>query len=87
MVVPVDPPNDDLPQNEPHVVLPPLLLQDAHDSGNAKSENPPPRPPKVVDAPPPIPPVVPPPVVAVCIDQREHFTTKHKFATQNDLLE
>jgi len=77
-------------------VLPLLLLEDVHVSGNAKSENPPPPPPKleiclgdskVEDAPPPIPPVVPPPVVAVCIDQREHFTIKHKFATRNDLLE
>jgi len=96
MVVPVDASNDDPPQNEPPIVLPLLLLEDAHDSGNAKSENPPPPPlkleiclggPKVEDAPPPIPPVVPPPVVAVCIDQREHFTTKQKFATRNDLWE
>jgi hypothetical protein len=87
MVVPVDPPNDDLPQNEPPVVLPLILLEDVHDFGNAKSENPPPPPSKVEDAHPPIPPVVPPPVVVVCIDQREHFTTKHKFATRNDLLE
>lgn len=42
---------------------------------------------KAEDAPPHIPHVLPPPVVAVCIDQREHFTTKHKFATHNDLLE
>lgn len=87
MVVPVDMPNDDLPQNEPPIVLPLLLLEDKHDSGNAKSENPPPPPPKVEDVPPPIPVVVPSAVVAVCIDQREHFTTKHKFATRNYLLE
>ena len=96
MVVPVDALNDDPPQNEPPIVLPLLLLEDAHDSENAKSENPPPPPPKleiclgglkVEDAPPPNPAVVPPSVVAVCIDQREHFTTKQKFATQNDLLE
>jgi len=96
MIVPVDAPNDDPPQNEPLIVLPLLLLEDAHDSENAKSENPPPPPPKheiclgslkVEDAPPLIPPVVPPPVVVVCINQREHFTTKQKFATRNDLLE
>lgn len=54
-----------------------------------KSRIPPPPPPihdislgdaKVDDAPPPIPRVV-------CIDHGEHFTTKQKFATQNDLLE
>jgi len=86
MVVPIDAPNDDPPQNEPPIVLALLLLEDVHDFGNAKSENPPPPPPKleiclgdskVKDAPPPIPLVVPPPIVAVCIDQREHFTTKH----------
>jgi len=96
MVVHVDAPNDDPPQSEPLIVLPLLLLEDAHDSGNVKSENPPPPPPKheiclgglkVEDAPPHIPPVVPPPVVDVCIDWREHFTIKQKFATQNDLLE
>jgi len=95
MVVPVDAPNEDPPQNEPSIVLPLLLLEDAHDSENAKSENPPPPPPKleiclggskVEDASPPIPSVVPPPIVVVCIDQREPFTTKQKFATQNDLL-
>jgi len=96
MVVPVDAPNDDPPQIEPPIVLPILLLEDVHDSGNAKSENPPPPPPKieislgdakVEDSPPPIPPVIPPPDVVICIDQREHFTTAQKFATRNDLLE
>jgi len=96
MVVPVDAPNDDPVEIEHHIVLPVLLLEDVHDFGNAKSENPPPPPPKleiclgdakVEDVPPPIPPVVPPPVVVVCIDQREHFTTTQKFATRNDLLE
>ncbi|XP_024640748.1 protein FAR1-RELATED SEQUENCE 5-like [Medicago truncatula] len=97
MVVPIDAPNFDLPKIEPPNALLLLLLEDAHDSGNAKSENPPPPPPKLeislggskaedAPPPPPIPPVVPPPVVVVCIDQREHFTTKHKFATRNDLL-
>jgi len=47
-----------------HHALPILLLEDVHDSGNAKVE----------DAPPHIPHGVPPDVV-VCIDQREHFTT------------
>jgi len=86
MVVPVDAPNDDPPEIELPIVLPVLLLEDVHDSRNAKSENPPPPPPpppkikiylgdaKVEDAPLPIPPVVPP-VLVVCIDQREHFTT------------
>jgi len=92
MVVPVDAPNADLPKIEPLIVLPVLLLEDVHDSRNAKSENPPPPPPKIEiclgdakvdDAPPPIPHI--PPVV--CIDQREHFTTTQKFATRNDLLE
>ncbi|KEH39151.1 FAR1 DNA-binding domain protein [Medicago truncatula] len=96
MVVPIDASNVDPPEIEPPNALPLLLLEDAHDSGNAKSENPPPPPPKLEislggskaeDASPPIPSVVPPSVVAVCIDQREHFTAKHKFATRNDLLE
>jgi hypothetical protein len=95
MVVLVDAPNDDPPEIEPPIVLQVLLLEDVHDSGNAKSENPPPPPSKieislgdakVEDAPPHVPPVVPPNVV-VCIDQREHFTTTQKFATRNDLLE
>jgi len=95
MVVPVDAPNDNLPEIEPPIVLPVLLLEDVHDSGNAKFENPPPPPPKietslgdakVEDAPSLIPPVVPLDVV-VCIDQREHFTTTQKFATRNDFLE
>jgi hypothetical protein len=96
MVVPVDAPNDDPPEIEPPIVLPVLLLEDVHDSENAKSENPPPPPPSKIeislgdvnvdDAPPPIPPVVPPDVV-VGIDQREHFTTTQNFATHNDLLE
>jgi len=88
MVVPVDAPNVYPAKIEHHIVLPVLLLEDVHDSGNAKSKNPPPPPPKleislgdakVEDA--------PPPILVVCIDQREHFTTTHKFATQNDLLE
>jgi len=97
MVVPVDALNDDPPEIEPPIVLPLLLLEDVHGSRIVKSENLPPPPPpkleislgdaKIEDAPHPIPHVVPPPVVAVCIDQREHFTTKHKFATHNDLLE
>jgi len=95
MVVLVDAPNDDPLEIEPPIVFPVLLLENVHDSENAKSENPPPPPPKleiclgdakVEDVPPPIPPVVPPPVV-VCIDQQEHFTTTQKFATRNDLLE
>jgi len=71
MVVPVDAPNDDPAEIEHPIVLPVLLLEDVHDSGNAKSENPPSPPPpkleiclgdaKVEDAPPPIP--------VVCIDQ------------------
>jgi hypothetical protein len=82
MVVPPDAPNDDPPEIEPPIMLPVLLLEDVHDSENAKFENPTP-PPKieislgdaiVEDAPPPIPPVV-------CIDQREYFTTTQKFAT------
>ena len=94
MVVPVDSPNDDPPEIEPPIVWPLLLLEDVHDSENAKSENPPPPKleislgdAKVEDAPPSIPPVLPPLVVVVCIDQREHFTTTHKFATLKDLLE
>jgi len=97
MVVLIDAPNDDPLEIEPPIVLPLLLLEDVYDSGNAKFENPPPSPPKleislgdvkVEDALPPIPHVVPPPVVVVvCIDQREYFTTTHKFATWNDLLE
>ena len=96
MVVPIDAPNDDPPEIEPPIVLLLLLLEDVHGSRIAKSENLPPPPPKLEislgdakaeDAPPPIPPVIPPPVVVVCIDQREHFTTTHKFATRNDLLE
>jgi len=88
MVVPVDAPNHDPAEIEHPIVLPVLLLEDVHDFGNAKSENPPPPQPKieislgdakVEDDPPPIP--------IVCIDQRELFTTKHKFATRNDLLE
>jgi len=47
MVVLVDAPNDDPPQIEPLIVLPLLLLEDVHDSGNAKSDNPPPPPPKL----------------------------------------
>ncbi|AES62388.1 FAR1 DNA-binding domain protein [Medicago truncatula] len=95
MVVPVDAPNVDPHEIQPPNVLPLILLEDVHDYGNAISENPPPPPQKLEislggskaeDAPPPIPPVVPPPIVAVCINQREHFTTKHKFATRNDLL-
>ncbi|AES74180.1 FAR1 DNA-binding domain protein [Medicago truncatula] len=98
MVVPVDAPNDDPAEIEHHIVLPVLLLEDVHNSGNAKSEKPPPPPPKLEislgDA------KVedhylnlifhnsaPPPIHVVCIDQREHFTTTHKFATHNDLLE
>jgi len=41
---------------------------------------------KVEDAPPLIPPDVHVDVV-VCIDHREHLTTKQRFATWNDLLE
>ena len=94
MVVPVDSPNDDPPEIEPPIVWPLLLLEDVHDSENAKSENPPPPKleislgdAKVEDVPPPIPHVVSPLVVVVCIDQREHFTTTQKFATRNDLFE
>lgn len=47
MVVSVDVQNDDPPEIEPPTVLPLLLLEDVHDSGNAKSENPPPPPPKL----------------------------------------
>jgi len=88
MVVPVDAPNDDPAEIEHPIVLPVLLLQDVHDSENAKSENPPPPLPKleisvddakVEDA--------PPHILVVCIDQRELFTITHKFATRNDLLE
>ena len=88
MVVPVDAQNDDQAEIEHPIVLPVLLLEDVHDFGISKSENPLPPPSKleislgdakVEDAPPPIP--------VVCIDQREHFTTTHKFATRNDLLE
>ena len=95
MVVLVDAPNNDPLEIEPSIVLSVLLLEDVHDSRNAKFENPPPPPPKieislgdakVEDASPPISPVVPP-VVVVCIDQREHCITTLKFATQNDLLE
>jgi len=58
-------------------VLRVLLLEDVHDSRNAKSENTPPPPPKleiclgdakVGDA--------PPPIHVVCIDQRELLTIK-----------
>jgi len=88
MVVLFDAPNDDPAEIEHLIVLSVLLLEDVHDSGNAKSENPPPPPPKleiclgdakVEDA--------PPPIHVVCIDQRELFTTNDKFETQNDLLE
>jgi len=47
MVVPVDVPNDDPFKIEPPIVLPVLLLEDVHDSKNAKSENPPPPPLKI----------------------------------------
>ncbi|KEH27873.1 hypothetical protein MTR_5g046145 [Medicago truncatula] len=95
-VAPVDAPNVNPPDIGSPNVSRLLLLEDAYYSGNAKYENPPPPSPKLEislggskadDASPPIPHVVPPPFVAVCIKQREHFTTKHKFATRNDLLE
>jgi hypothetical protein len=47
MVVQVDAPNDDPAEIEHPIVLPVLLLEDVHDSENAKSENPPPPPPKL----------------------------------------
>jgi len=71
-------------------VLPIFLLEDLHDFGNAKSDNPPPPPSKIEiylgdakvdDAPPPIPHVIPPLIAIVCIDQREHFITTQNFAT------
>jgi len=78
------------PDIKPSNMLSVVSLEVIDDFRNAKAENPLPPAPKVYDslgdvkvdddAPPPIP-------LVVCIDHGEHFTTKQKFATRNDLLE